>query len=318
MADTAARLLQILSLLQMPRDWAGSELAQRLEVSGRTIRRDVDRLRALGYPIEASRGAVGGYRLVGGAAMPPLLLDDDEAVAIAVGLRAVVGQAVAGSEEASVRALVKLQQVLPPRLRSRVSALSAATASLAWARPVVDAETLMLLARAIGSHERLRFAYAAADAARSQRMVEPWGVVVAGRRWYLVAWDVDRGDWRTFRVDRVHEPRAIPGRVMPRELPAPDAAAYLANTLDSLAPTYPALATVRMPATQVRARLPEGAGVVESLDPRTSRVRLHDDTLEWLGFRLALLGAEFEVHQPPELAAHLAALAARLARAVAK
>lgn len=290
-------------------------LAERLEVSGRTIRRDIDRLRDLGYPVEATMGPVAGYRLVGGTAMPPLLLDDDEAVAIAVGLRTVVAHAVAGSDEASIRALAKLQQVLPPRLRSRVGLLSSATTALIWDGPNVDPEALTLLARSIANRERVRFAYAAADGAQTVRLVEPHGLVVAGRRWYLVAWDADRADWRTFRVDRVHNLTSLPGRVTPRDLPAQDAATYLASTLGDLAPTYEAVATVRMPASGVALRLSEVALDVQPIDRATSRVRLRPDTIEWLGFRLALLGADFEVHAPPELVQYIAELGARLKRA---
>ncbi|WP_198663442.1 helix-turn-helix transcriptional regulator [Jiangella endophytica] len=192
MTDTPARLLALLSLLQTPREWPGSELAQRLGVSPRTVRRDVDRLRDLGYPVDATLGAAGGYRLVAGAALPPLLLDDEEAVAIAVGLRASAGAAVAGIEEASVRALGKLEQVLPPRLRHRVRTLGAATLPLGADGPVVDPEVLTALAAAAATRERVRFSYTSGDATESGRLVEPLALVPAGRRWYLVAWDVDR------------------------------------------------------------------------------------------------------------------------------
>ncbi|TDC56672.1 WYL domain-containing protein [Jiangella ureilytica] len=192
MSDTPGRLLALLSLLQTPREWPGSELAQRLGVSPRTVRRDVDRLRDLGYPVEASLGAAGGYRLVAGAALPPLLLDDEEAVAIAVGLRAAAGSAVAGIEEASVRALGKLEQVLPARLRHRVRTLGAATLPIGVDGPVVDPEVLTALAAAAATRERVRFRYTSADASESGRLVEPLALVPSGRRWYLVAWTVDQ------------------------------------------------------------------------------------------------------------------------------
>ena len=191
MSDTPARLLALLSLLQTPREWPGSELAQRLGVSPRTVRRDVDRLRDLGYPVEASLGAAGGYRLVAGAALPPLLLDDEEAVAIAVGLRAAAGSAVAGIEEASVRALGKLEQVLPSRLRHRVRTLGSATLPVGADGPVVDPEVLTALAAAAATRERVRFRYTSADATESGRLVEPLALVPSGRRWYLVAWNVE-------------------------------------------------------------------------------------------------------------------------------
>ncbi|WP_157741319.1 YafY family protein [Jiangella sp. DSM 45060] len=194
MSDTPGRLLALLSLLQTPREWPGSELAQRLGVTPRTVRRDVDRLRDLGYPVEATLGAAGGYRLVAGAALPPLLLDDEEAVAIAVGLRAAAGSAVAGIEEASVRALGKLEQVLPSRLRHRVRTIGAATLPVGadGAGPVVDPEVLTALAAAAATRERVRFRYTSGDGTGSSRLVEPLALVPSGRRWYLVAWDVDR------------------------------------------------------------------------------------------------------------------------------
>lgn len=220
MSDTPARLLGLLSLLQTPREWPGSELATRLGVSLRTIRRDVERLRDLGYPVQATMGAIGGYRLVAGKAMPPLLLDDDEAVAIAVGLRTAAGHAVAGIEEASVRALAKLEQVLPSRLRHRVSALGAATEPLlTWDRPTVDPEHLSALAGAVNNREQLRFTYRRRDGVDTERLVEPYKLVSAGRRWYLVGYDNDRDDWRIFRVDRITDLRPTRIRVAARQLP---------------------------------------------------------------------------------------------------
>ncbi|MET9459680.1 YafY family protein, partial [Streptomyces canus] len=196
--DTPARLLSLLSLLQTPREWPGGELADRLGVSRRTVRRDIDRLRELGYPVQATKGSDGGYRLVAGKAMPPLVLDDEEAVAIAVGLRAGAGHAVEGMDEASVRALAKLEQVLPSRLRHRVSTFQAATTPLTSGDGAsIATETLTVMASTVAGHERLRFAYRAKDGAESRRVVEPYRLVSTGRRWYLVAYDLDRGDWRT-------------------------------------------------------------------------------------------------------------------------
>jgi predicted DNA-binding transcriptional regulator YafY len=242
MSDTPARLLRLLSLLQTPRDWPGSELAERLQVSRRTIRRDIQRLRDLGYPVQATMGAVGGYRLVAGTAMPPLLLDDEEAVAIAVGLRTAASHAVAGIDEASVRALVKLEQVLPSRLGYRVRTLGAATVPLTWdAPPTVDPEQLTVLAAAIAGGERLRFDYRATDGTDSTRLAEPHRLVAAGRRWYLLAYDNDRHDWRVFRIDRIQRPQPTGVRTAPRELPTDDAAAYVTGKAFTLAPTYRAV-----------------------------------------------------------------------------
>ena len=278
MADSAARLLELLALLQ-GRDWPGSELAARLEVSPRTIRRDIDRLRDLGYPVEATMGAVGGYRLVGGTAMPPLLLDDEEAVAIAVGLRTLVAHAIEGAEDASVRALAKLQQVLPPRLRGRVAAVAAATGALVWDADPIDHERLAMLSRAVVNRQRLRFEYEAADRSSSRRTVEPHSVVAAGRRWYLVAWDTDRGDWRTFRVDRMSDPWALPGHVAPRELPAKDGAAWLRTSVEGRAPMAEAVALVEASARSVAGESRTAPGTVDPIDDRHCRVRLHADTI---------------------------------------
>ncbi|MCP3802902.1 YafY family transcriptional regulator [Allokutzneria sp. A3M-2-11 16] len=313
MGDTPGRLLSLLSLLQTPREWPGSELAERLEVSLRTIRRDIDRLRSLGYPVEATMGSIGGYRLIAGAALPPLLLDDDEAVAIVVGLRTAAGHAVAGIEESSVRALAKLEQVLPSRLRYRVGALNSATVPvLSTPGPVVEPSVLTVLAAAITNHERVRFAYRAADDTDTKRHLEPHSLVPSGRRWYLVAFDLDRDDWRTFRVDRITEPLATGARATPRTLPAADAAEFLTSKMYSLAPTYSAVATVHMPSRELSARF---AGQIEEISENTCRVRTDADTIEWLALRLTMLGCEFEVHEPPELVEHLRGLAERVTRA---
>ncbi|GAA4726415.1 helix-turn-helix transcriptional regulator [Phytohabitans rumicis] len=314
---TSGRLLTLLSLLQTPREWPGSELAQRLGVSLRTIRRDVDRLRELGYPVQATMGAIGGYRLVAGKAMPPLLLDDDEAVAIAVGLRTAASHAVEGIEEASVRALAKLEQVLPSRLRHRVGTLGAATVPLTtWEPPTVDPSRLTVLAGAITGHERLRFRYRSHEGTETDRLVEPHRLVSAGRRWYLVGYDVERGDWRMFRVDRVREPRPTGVRVPPRPLPAQDAAAYVTAQLTRFAPVYRAVATLHAPIEQVAGRVGDSPGDLVPIDAHSCRLNSHTDTLQWLASRLVMLGCEFEVHEPPELIAHLREIAGRVGRSV--
>ena len=309
---SAARLLALLSLLQTPREWPGSELARRLEVSPRTVRRDVERLRDLGYPVEATMGADGGYRLVAGAAMPPLLLDDEEAVAIAVGLRAAAGQAVEGIEEASVRALTKLERVLPSRLRYRVGALGAATVPLVTGdQPAVDPGQLTHIAAAVTNRERLRFTYRDGDGDESKRHVEPYRLVSAGRRWYLAAFDLARDDWRVFRVDRVADALPTGARYQPRELPGGDPVAFVTSRLYSVLPTYEAVVVVDLPAAEV----PPHLGVVEPVDAHHSRVRTAADTLEWLAFRFATAGFDFTVVEPPELVGYLRQLGARVARA---
>ncbi|MEU6604980.1 YafY family protein [Streptomyces shenzhenensis] len=315
--DTPARLLQLLSLLQTPREWPGAELAERLGVSRRTVRRDIDRLRELGYPVQATMGADGGYRLVAGKAMPPLVLDDEEAVAIAVGLRAGAGHAVAGVDEASVRALAKLEQVLPSRLRHRVSTLQAATTPLTTGDGAsIAPETLTVLASAVAGRERLRFAYRAGDGSQSRRLTEPYRLVSTGRRWYLVAYDLDRDDWRTFRVDRVGEPFSTGTRFAPRELPTGDAAEYLRRSISRRQETYGFVVGFAAPADVVAPRLPAWLGTPEPADGQSCVVRgSTGDPVEWLTLRLALVGHEFTVREPPELIACVRELAARLTRA---
>jgi predicted DNA-binding transcriptional regulator YafY len=317
--DTPARLLQLLSLLQTPREWPGGELADRLRVSRRTVRRDVDRLRELGYPVQATMGADGGYRLVAGKAMPPLVLDDEEAVAIAVGLRAGAGHAVEGVDEASVRALAKLEQVLPSRLRHRVSTLQAATTPLTSGDGAsIAPETLTVMASTVAGHERLRFAYRSGDGTPSKRLTEPYRLVSTGRRWYLVAYDLDREDWRTFRVDRVSEPFATGTRFTPRELPTGSAAEYLRQSMYRRQETYEFEVTFAAPAEFIAARLPKWLGTPEPLDDHSCRLRAAvGDSVEWMAVRLAMVDCEFTVHEPPELVQCVRELGGRLSRAAA-
>jgi predicted DNA-binding transcriptional regulator YafY len=316
MTATSGRLLKLLSLLQTRRDWTGDELASRLEVSCRTIRRDIDRLRELGYPVDALTGPAGGYRLHAGTAMPPLLLDDDEAVAIAVGLRTAARASVTGIEETSVRALVKLEQVLPSHLRRRVNALQTATVTLATSGgPTVDAETLTAIAGACRDRERLRFAYRGRDAAETRRRVEPHTLVNLGRRWYLVAWDCDREDWRTFRVDRLDRLSPAGSRFEPRALPNDDPAAFVAANLSGAPARYQARVTLHAPASDVAERALFAGSTVEAIDDRSCELRTSDDSLDWLAVRVGILGVDFEVHEPPELVARMRELAGRFGRA---
>ncbi|WP_406286799.1 helix-turn-helix transcriptional regulator [Streptomyces sp. NBC_00209] len=317
MTDTPARLLNLLSLLQTPREWPGSELADRLAVSPRTIRRDIDRLRDLGYPVEASRGSVGGYRLVAGAAMPPLLLDDEEAVAIAVGLRAGAGHAIEGVDEASVRALAKLEQVLPSRLRHRVSTLQNATVPLARGDgSTIDPQTLTVMASAVTGRERLRFAYRAGDGAETRRQVEPYRLVSTGWRWYLVAYDLGREAWRTFRVDRVSDPFATGARFTPRELPEGDAAEFLSSSMARRQPETEVEVSFAAPPEFVASRLHGRVGPLEPEGEGGCRLRaVLRDQLEWLAVRLAMVDCEFTVHRPPQLVAYVSELGGRLSRA---
>jgi predicted DNA-binding transcriptional regulator YafY len=316
MLETSARLLRLLSLLQARPDWTGPELAARLEVTTRTVRNDVERLRALGYPVHATRGAMGGYRLGAGATLPPLLLDDEEAVAVVVGLRPAAGGAVRGIEEASQRALAKLEQVLPARLRRRVQALQAATVPVPWDRPVptVEPAVLTTLAGACRDHHLLRFDYRDHGGATSRRSVEPYRLVAWGRRWYLVAWDTARRDWRTFRVDRIEDP-VTGAEFTPRRLPTDNAATYVARGVSAAAWRYHATVTVNAPAEVVAERITAAVGAVKPVDDHTCVLETGADTLDTLALYLGLLGADFHVTDPPELTEHIRSLAARYTRA---
>ncbi|MFE6892656.1 helix-turn-helix transcriptional regulator [Streptomyces sp. NPDC057694] len=316
--DTPARLLTLLSLLQTPREWPGGELADRLRVSRRTVRRDIDRLRDLGYPVQATLGADGGYRLVAGKALPPLVLDDEEAVAIAVGLRAGAGHAVEGVEEASVRALAKLEQVLPGRLRHRVATLQAATIPLTSGDgATIEPGTLTVIASATAGTERLRFHYRAADGSETRRLVEPCRLVSTGRRWYLVAYDIDRDAWRTFRVDRLTEPFATGARFAPREVPGGDAAEFVRRSMSSRgAGSYELDVEFAAPVEVVAERVPPAAGTLEPL-PDSSGCRLRgasSDAVEWVAVRLAMTGFDFRVRGPEELISAVREMGARMVR----
>lgn len=312
MTDPTARILKLLSLLQTYRHWPGEELSGRLDVSPRTLRRDVDRLRELGYPVDTSRGTGGGYQLSAGTRIPPLLLDDDEAVAIAVGLRTAAG-GVTGIEETSVQALAKLQQVLPPRLRRRVDALADATETTVFRgrQPTVPADTLVAVAQACRGSEQLRFAYEAADGTESSRLVEPHRLVARGRRWYLVAWDLQRDAWRTFRLDRLTRPFANGVRFTPRELPAEDAAAYVAQALRSVPQRHHALLSIPRPLDQVD--VPRWLGEPTAAGPDRTELRVVNDSAEWLALTLLMLDVDATlVDATPEVREQLDRLRARL------
>ncbi|SEF16418.1 helix-turn-helix transcriptional regulator [Jiangella alba] len=316
MVETSARLLKLLSLLQLRREWASADLADRLGVAVRTVRRDVDRLRTLGYPVDATPGVSGGYRLGSGAAMPPLLLDDEEAVAVAVGLRTAAGGSVTGIEETSVRALAKLEQVLPTRLRHRVTALSSATVPLPVAGPSVDSDVLTAIAATVRDHERLRFDYVGHDGGSSRRDVEPHRLVNRGRRWYLVAWDVGRSDWRTFRVDRMTPTIPTGPRFAPRPDPGGDVADFVNRGLDLALWRYRATLRLHAPADAVAGRLPATI-TVEPESEHTCVIHTGADTYEMLAVYTAMLDVDFDVLDPPEFAVHLRRLAARYVRAAA-
>ena len=323
MFETSARLLRILGLLQSRRDWTGDQLGERLGVSARTIRTDIERLRTLGYTVEAVPGVGGGYRLGFGTAVPPLLLDDDEAVAVAIGLRGAAGGPVQGIEETSIRALSKLEQILPSRLRRRVASLTAATVTVPPVTPTpppaVDPEALMVIANACRDHERLRFDYESHDGRSTRRIVEPQRLVSSGGRWYVLAHDVDRADWRTFRVDRLRlHPPAGP-RFTPREISDAEVTERVSRGLATAMWSYRARVTVHAPATTLVSRLP-WAITVEPLDDATCRLEVGSDSPELLAVYLGMLGADFRVdeQESPELAASVRALARRYEDAVCR
>jgi predicted DNA-binding transcriptional regulator YafY len=308
-------MLRLLSLLQTHRYWPGADLAERLEVSQRTLRRDIERLRDLGYPVDAHRGVDGGYQLAAGAALPPLVLDDEEAVALAIGLRAAAHGAIAGIEESSVRALTKVVRIMPPRLRRQVDALRAVTVPAVWnSGQSVDAAVLTAVAQACQDEERLRFAYTARDGERTTRHVEPYRLVSLGRRWYLVAFDLARQDWRSFRLDRLSAPRATGMRFSPRELPADDVATFVRAGIESVPLPHTVEALVNAPAATVRSMVGQW-GKVEDLDEGRCRLRMTADSLDWPTLALGAVGAEFEVVGPPELVDHLREWASRFTRA---
>ncbi|MFE2960216.1 helix-turn-helix transcriptional regulator [Nocardia tengchongensis] len=315
MLETSARLLRLLSLLQSRRDWTGAELAARLDVTGRTIRKDMDRLRELGYPVEARPGVDGGYRLGHGGALPPLLLDDDEAVAIVIGLRTAASGSILGIEETSLRALTKLQQILPSRLRHRVSAFQHAL-PVPLRGPRVSPDVLTAIAAACRDHERLRFDYRTHAGDSARRAVEPYRLVNHRQRWYLLAWDLDRADWRTFRVDRM-DPRTPAGpRFTPRALPPdPEIAAFVERGIGTATWRFRARVIVHAPAAHVRARLPIALDI-EELDDNRCAFEPGSDHPEMLALYLGLLDADFDIVDSPELVTALRTLIDRYQRAV--
>ncbi|NEE04793.1 YafY family transcriptional regulator [Phytoactinopolyspora halotolerans] len=313
---TTERVLRLLALLQERPSWTAPELAARLGVTDRSVRRDVERLRALGYPVHAAPGVGGGYQLGAGTRLPPLLLDDDEATATAVSLRLATGGTVAGAGEAALRALAKLDQVMPPRLRAEVRAVHGATDTLVGPGVEIDSEVLVTLARACRDAVRVRFQYASRGSHQRERTVEPVRMVTTGRRWYLMARDIDRDDWRTFRLDRMHDVVATTWRFQPTE--HPDPAAYVQRSVAEAPYRY--LARIRLHASpdQVRQLVPPQVGRVEDGDDEDGRdgwclLIFGADDLDWIVMHVALLGFEAEVLEPPELREAAAVVARRLA-----
>ncbi|GAB3572867.1 YafY family protein [Amycolatopsis endophytica] len=317
MANTSSRTLRLLSLLQTHRYWPGSELAGRLGISPRTLRRDIDRLRELGYPVEAQRGVDGGYQLAPGASLPPLVVDDEEAVALTVGLQTAAQSSVDGVAESSLRVLAKVVQVMPARLRRRVDALRAMTIPATWSGATVsrvDSGVLTAVALACRDTERIRFAYTDAAGRKTDRHVEPLRLVSLGHQWYLVAYDLTRHDWRAFRADRMGKPEVTGARFRPRDLPAADAAEFVRTRLGALPRPYEVEVVVDAAAAVACDRIGRWA-TVEEIDDGRCRVRMTVASLDWPALALGGLGAAFEVVRPPELRDLLREWADRFGRA---
>jgi predicted DNA-binding transcriptional regulator YafY len=313
MAETTERVLRLLGLLQQRPVWTGPELAERLGVTTRSIRRDVERLRSLGYPVNAAHGVGGGYQLGRGRGLPPLLLDDTEAVAVAVSLRMAAGGTVSGASEAALRTLAKLDQVMPPKLRGEVRAIHEATQTLEYGQVMVDGDALLVLARAVRDTVRVRFGYESRAGTPTSRSVEPVGLVATGRRWYLMAYDVDRDDWRTFRMDRMSSVEATTWRFTARD--HDDPAAYVQRSVASAAYRFQARIVVHAPLAEVQERTSARSVVLSAIDDRTTLLEAGAETLYGLAFHLSFLGWEFEVEEPAELRTALAEMGGRALRA---
>ena len=316
MLSATARLLQLLSLLQLQREWTGAALAERMGVTDRTVRRDIDKLRELGYPIQASAGTAGGYRLGAGAQLPPLLLEGDESLAVALGLAAVATSPVAGVAEASVRALTKLEQVLPSRVRTRFATLKAAVTRIGGPSDAVDPQHLTEISAAIASRRQLSFEYQRADGQRIRRVVEPYHLVDSGQRWYLVAWDTARADWRTFRVDRIRTHPSERARFTPRHLPAQDLAGYVQEAISRSPYRYDVTVRLHAPVADFASRVSPATGQLIADGPEHTVLRAGwDDADDFLGWLFAL-DVEFEILGPPEFAERCRQLSARLQSAL--
>ncbi|MCS5716667.1 WYL domain-containing protein [Herbiconiux sp. CPCC 205763] len=320
MAETTSRILTLLNLLQTHRQWGGGDLAERLGVTERTLRRDIERLRELGYRVEATRGAAGGYRLEAGSQLPPLLLTDDEAVTMAIGLRVAATQGLADGEQTTLSALAKFEQVLSAALRQRVNAVAGFVQpqSPRFSDAPVSQELLGQLALACRDRERIRFHYVAAGGVDSDRVVEPHTLVAAARRWFFVCWDLQRDDWRTFRVDRMSSFFGTRVHFDQRDLPAEDAAAFVASALTALRRRVSADAHLRMPLRVMREQFGPWSTDAEAIDEEWTRWPISGDSLETMLSSLAWIpvGVEYTLHGPPEFLAFAAEAAERMRRAV--
>lgn len=318
MADTSQRMLRLLSLLQDGRAWSGTTLTEALGTSPRSMRRDIDRLRELGYPVESLRGPGGHYRLVAGNAVPPLMFEDDEVVTVALGLRMVAGglSGVQDTEEGAERALGKIERVLPSRLSRRVSSLASAVDPGRSVWPGAPVDVLTGLGEAVAAGHRIRMTHRGRDGRELRRHVDPYRLLLLGRRWYLFAWDRDREDWRSFRLDRISGLTPTRAAFPPRELPAEDLAAYLEEGFGAGRARHTVTVVFHAPAAQVAARLTRVDGSLEAVGPDRCRYVARVDSYEWIALLLALTGLDFTVEGPEEFRTHTAELSARLERAV--
>jgi predicted DNA-binding transcriptional regulator YafY len=318
MLTSSTRLLRLLSLLQTRSHWLGPELAERLEVHPRTLRRDVDRLRQLGYPVQASSGVAGGYAFRAGQALPPLLLADDEALAVAIALRTATAGAVGGMEEPALCALVKLEQAMPLRLRQQVDALRSRILPMDPAGPVVEASLLARLATACRDQMQLGFAYQDGQGRTTQRMVQPQGVVHTGMRWYVVAWDCNRADWRTFRIDRMVGAPQVGAHFPPRTGPdGGDLKAYVSRSISAAPQGDEARVVLHAPFAEMARRIPASAAAVTPVDDGSERCLLVCGASDSLVFWLMALAVEFEVLAPASLQERLRVAGERALRCAA-
>ena len=312
--DSAERLLKLLALLEGRIDWTAVELAWRLEVTTRTVRRDITRLRDLGYPVEAMAGPGGGYRLGAGGKMPPLLLDDEEAVAVALGLRVAATSAVGGIEESSLSAMTKLEHVLPPRLKTRLEDITEATVSVPGVPlPEIEQASLAVASAATRARERIRFDYVDARERRSERHVEPLRVVHTGRRWYLVGFDLDRDDWRTFRLDRLSSAWRTGMRSARRETPDPVELVQRGIAVEMW--QHRARVVLDVDVDRARRTIAGTVGTLEPIDESSSLLLIGADEVGWIARYLLSLPFGFTVEEPGELIDELADIGRRMVAA---
>lgn len=314
MVGTSARLLRLLSLLQRRAVWSGEQLSERLEVDVRTVRRDIDRLRSLGYMVHATAGVGGGYQLGAGETVPPLLLSDEEAVTVAAGLLTVSAGARPGFEQSALGTLTKLEQLLPPRLKRRLQALSKATDSLGRGElQSINTAILLDLAMACHQHEEVTIRYNDREGKVTRRTIEPHRLVTAGRTWYVPSWDTGRLDWRTFRVDRIESIAGTGRRFTPRRIPK-GAAAFVAESVSTNQYRFRARLYMHASAAEVESQIPPTIGRVEAIDEKSCILHTGGNCLDQLSRYLMLIRAEFEVLDPPELREQFSELGRRCLR----